>query len=282
METITSLAGMEAASRELRRGGRTIAVVPTMGYLHAGHASLIEHARPLADIVVVTVFVNPVQFGPREDYARYPRDLEKDCALARAAGADMVFHPSAEEMYPAGYETYVSLENVSQTFEGRFRPVHFRGVATVVEKLFNIVQPHLGLFGQKDAQQVFVIRKMVRDLNKNIRIVVVPIVRESDGLALSSRNVYLTPDERQRALVLYRSLFHAQQRLTGGERSIELVKREMLQIVESGTPTQIDYIEAIDPETFTSIAAVETDRVLFALAVRFGSTRLIDNILITL
>lgn len=253
-----------------------------MGYLHAGHVSLFKLARAHADIVAATIFVNPTQFGPNEDYNRYPRDFEHDRFLAGEAGVDIVFAPSDGEMYAPGYASYVEVEHVSKIFEGAFRPTHFRGVTTIVAKFFNIVRPQTALFGQKDAQQAFLLKKMTHDLNFNIEILVAPIIRETDGLAMSSRNAYLSKTERQQALVLSQSLFHAQKRITEGERNCNLIVNEMKNIILSGRPSQIDYIACVDPATFEILPNAAKPQILFLLAVRFGPTRLIDNILITL
>jgi len=269
-------------SEKLRCDGKKIAVIPTMGYLHQGHASLIERASSLADIVITTIFVNPTQFGPNEDYTRYPRDLENDKAVAGAAGSNIIFFPDAGEMYPDGFDSIVEVEEASNILEGKFRPKHFRGVTTVVAKLLNITKPHIVIFGQKDAQQAFIIQKMIKDLNFDIEIVIAPIVRETDGLALSSRNIYLNETERKNASVLFRSLKYAEKQIKHGERSITLLRKEMLKIIQSGTPTQIDYIAFIDPVTFSETENINQPEILAALAVRFGSTRLIDNILVSI
>jgi pantoate--beta-alanine ligase len=280
MEVIRTIGDMQAWSEQTRMSGKRIGVVPTMGYLHAGHTSLMERARRQSDAVITTVFVNPTQFGPGEDYERYPRDFEHDRALAVRAGTDVLFVPDVREMYPEGYATYVEVEQVSRMLEGKFRPTHFRGVTTVVLKLLHITKPHLAVFGQKDAQQAFIVRKMVRELNLDVAIDVAPIVREPDGLAMSSRNVYLSPSERARATVLFRSLQLAEQRIQAGERSVESVRTAMLNLIASGNPTQVDYVAFVRPETFQEIQEIEPPAVLALLAVRFGSTRLIDNMLI--
>jgi pantoate--beta-alanine ligase len=271
---------MQEVSEKLRCEGKKIAVVPTMGYLHSGHTSLIERAGSLADIVITTIFVNPTQFGPNEDFTRYPRDFEHDKVVAHTAGSDIIFYPDAEEMYPKGFDSIVEVEEASNVLEGKFRPKHFRGVTTVVAKLLNITKPHIAIFGQKDAPQSFIIRKMIKDLNFDIDIIIVPIVREADGLAMSSRNIYLNETERKNALVLFRSLRHAADRIKQGERSIALLRKEMLNIIQSGAPAQIDYIAFINPSTFSETEYLNRPEILVALAVRFGSTRLIDNILI--
>ncbi|MFZ1979478.1 MAG: pantoate--beta-alanine ligase, partial [Bacteroidota bacterium] len=240
LQVIHSTQEMQQASDQLHLSRKKIALVPTMGYLHAGHVSLFKLARAHADIVAATIFVNPTQFGPNEDYNRYPRDFEHDRFLAGEAGVDIVFAPSDGEMYAPGYASYVEVEHVSKIFEGAFRPTHFRGVTTIVAKFFNIVRPQTALFGQKDAQQAFLLKKMTHDLNFNIEILVAPIIRETDGLAMSSRNAYLSKTERQQALVLSQSLFHAQKRITEGERNCNLIVNEMKNIILSGRPSQID------------------------------------------
>ncbi len=277
MTIVTTVAAMQAFADQARQEGKRIAVVPTMGYLHEGHLSLIAEARRRADIVVVTIFVNPTQFGPTEDFARYPRDFERDRQRAERAGADALFHPEAEEMYPAGHSTVVDAGPVGGVLEGTIRPTHFRGVTTVVAKLFNITKPHCAIFGQKDAQQAFLIRRMARDLNFGVEIVVAPIVREADGLALSSRNVYLSADERTRATALVRALELAAERVRAGERSAETLRTIMTARLRADAPTAVDYIAFIDPETFGEIGTLRPPAVLIALAVRFGTTRLIDN-----
>jgi pantoate--beta-alanine ligase len=280
LQILTTVREMQEVSEHFRRGGKKIAVVPTMGSLHDGHTSLIECARSLADIVITTIFVNPMQFGPTEDFSRYPRDIERDQSVARSAGSDFIFNPDVAEMYPAGFSSKVEIEGVSNILEGAIRPGHFRGVTTVVAKLLNITKPHKAIFGQKDAQQAFIIRKMVKDLNMDVEIILGPIVREADGLALSSRNVYLNQTERKNALVLYHSLQHAAERIRRGERSIVVLRKEMTDLIQSGAPSQIDYVAFIHPATFSETEHLEPPEILAALAVRFGSTRLIDNSLI--
>ncbi|HXG38350.1 MAG TPA: pantoate--beta-alanine ligase [Bacteroidota bacterium] len=280
MQIITTIREMQKLSEQVRLSGKRVGVVPTMGYLHAGHISLIETARGISDVVITTIFVNPTQFGPGEDFERYPRDFEHDRTLATRAGSDVLFCPDVREMYPEGYATYVEVENVSKVLEGKFRPTHFRGVTTVVMKLLNITKPHVAVFGQKDAQQAFIVRKMVQELNLDVVIHVAPIVREPDGLAMSSRNVYLSPTERANATVLFKSLQLAERRIQAGERSVEKLRSEMLSLIASGNPTQVDYVAFVRPETFQEIEQIEPPSVLALLAVRFGSTRLIDNMLI--
>ena len=255
---------------------RVIALVPTMGYLHRGHLTLIEQAKQNGAFVVVSIFVNPLQFGPNEDYSRYPRDLERDARLLEEAGVDVLFHPTTEEMYPQPMVTYVEVSQLDSMLCGAARPGHFRGVATVVSKLFHIVQPNLAFFGQKDYQQYLIIRRMASDLNLPIEICAVPIVREEDGLALSSRNVFLTPEQRREAVILSQSLNEAELRIQTGERSareIETLLREKITRESQGV---IDYVEVRDAEDLSEVTDIVRP-VLMALAVRFGSTRLIDN-----
>jgi pantoate--beta-alanine ligase len=280
VRVVTAILEMQEISDRIRREGKRIAVVPTMGYLHRGHTSLIERARALADTVVTTIFVNPTQFAPNEDFEQYPRDLARDQTLAREAGTDIIFAPDTREMYPTGFSTYVEVERVSKILEGKFRPAHFRGVTTVVTKLFHIVRPHVALFGQKDAQQAFIIQKMAKDLNIDTSIIVAPIVREPDGLALSSRNIYLSETERRNALVLFEALQYAAKRVRRGERECSKLRSEMEAIIRKGDPRRIDYIAFVRPATFEEIDNIEPPEVLITLAARFWSTRLIDNILI--
>jgi pantoate--beta-alanine ligase len=250
-----------------------------MGYLHEGHLELVRVCRRHSDTVVVSVFVNPIQFGPGEDYRRYPRDLVRDQRLLRETGADLLFCPSAAEMYPPGYATSVAVERLTEGLCGRSRPGHFRGVTTVVAKLFNIVMPHVAVFGQKDAQQAFVIRRMVRDLGYAVKLMVVPTVREPDGLAMSSRNVYLSPAERAQAPVLYQSLLLARAMVRRGERRPGPIKAAMRRLIRRRSRGLIDYIELTDTDELKPVAVI-SGRVLVALAVRFGATRLIDNMIL--
>ncbi|MGQ9532738.1 MAG: pantoate--beta-alanine ligase [Desulfotomaculales bacterium] len=279
MEICRTVAEVRAAVRRHRERGARIGFVPTMGYFHEGHLSLMRRARAECGAVVVSIFVNPLQFGPREDLAEYPRDLERDLRMAREVGVDVVFAPNEEEMYPPGYCTYVEVLGLTEKLCGLSRPGHFRGVTTVVAKLFNIVQPDVAYFGQKDAQQAVVIQRMVRDLNMPLEVVVLPTVREADGLAMSSRNVYLSPEERQAALVIPRSLARAVEAVKGGERDVAAL-REMVRGMLAAEPrASIDYVEIYgwpDLEPLT----VLTDRALLAVAVRFGRARLIDNVVL--
>ena len=268
---------------ELRayRGGLTgtVGLVPTMGFLHEGHLSLVRRSKSDCDTTVVSIFVNPTQFGPNEDFNSYPRDPERDLNLLEATGADAVFLPSAEAMYPPGADTFVVPGKVAEPLEGAVRPGHFKGVATVVLKLFNLVQPQKAYFGQKDAQQVAVIKKMVADLDVPVEVVVMPTVRESDGLAMSSRNTYLNPDERQAATVLYRSLLLAGELIAGGERDADLVRHQVTYFIAAEPLARINYVSVANAVTLEELKFI-VKPVLISLAVRIGRTRLIDNIVI--
>lgn len=274
-----TIAEVKSVIREAKSAGRTVGLVPTMGYFHEGHLSLMRAARKDCNLVVVSLFVNPTQFGPNEDYAEYPRDFERDVRLARDVGVDVIFAPEPGEMYPSGFQTYVEVEEVSKPLCGHSRPGHFRGVATVVTKLFNIVEPDRAYFGQKDAQQVMVIKQMVRDLNMNVEIVTGPIVREHDGLAMSSRNVYLSPEERKAATVLYRSLREAEERIKSGETDPVKLRRQIVNKIKSEPLADIDYVEILGIPDLKPLKVLK-GRILIALAVRFGKTRLIDNTMV--
>jgi pantoate--beta-alanine ligase len=277
-ELIHDIAQMQSLTEGARLEGKTIGVVPTMGALHEGHCSLIRLARRRSDLVVVTLFVNPTQFGPGEDFARYPRTLERDLEAAARAGADVIFAPEAGAMYPEGSQTSVEVGELASVLEGAARPGHFRGVATVVAKLFHITRPHLALFGQKDAQQVAVIRQMVRDLNFPVEIVVGPTIREADGLAMSSRNAYLDDRQRREAPVLFRSLALAERLVLAGERDGGAVRAAMASLIRAESSGVIDYVSVADPATLRELQQLPGGgEVLVSLAVRFGSTRLIDN-----
>ena len=278
MKSITSVREMQDIVLDLRRIGKRIGVVPTMGYLHAGHLSLVEIAKEKTDFVIMTIFVNPTQFGPTEDFTKYPRNIDRDTTLAETAGTDYLFAPSTEEMYPKEYSTYIQVDSLTSVLEGNSRPTHFRGVTTIVAKLFNITQPHVAVFGQKDAQQAIVIRKMVKDLNFPIEIVVAPIVRENDGLAMSSRNVYLSPEERIDSLVLSRSLRRAEELIGQGEKYPSVIINEMKAIINTASSAAIDYIAVSNPATLQDITSLQpNDEVLISMAVKIGKTRLIDN-----
>ena len=253
-----------------------VGLVPTMGYLHNGHLSLVHHAREECDHVVVSIFVNPTQFGPKEDLSKYPRDLDRDLSLLEPLGTDLVWMPTAEIMYPQGYQTWVEVEAITRPLEGAMRPGHFRGVTTVVAKLFNGVQPHKAYFGQKDAQQAAVIRQMTRDLNFPIEIVVCPIVREPDGLAMSSRNVYLDPQQRKAATILYRSLSAAKEAYENGERDADQLRQIMKDLLASEPLAQMQYISCADYDSLEELETV-TGKALLSMAVFIGKTRLIDN-----
>jgi len=254
----------------------TVGFVPTMGYLHEGHLALVKQARRENSTVIVSIYVNPTQFGPREDFGDYPRDLDRDLDSLQGEGVDIVFVPSDDEMFPPEFSSWVDVDKVTERLEGASRPGHFRGVATVVAKLFNIVQPSRAYFGQKDAQQVVVIKRMVADLNMGTEVVVVPTVRESDGLAMSSRNIYLSPKERQAATVLFRALTLAQRLGRGGEKDAEKVRRQMTALIQKEPLAQIDYVSVADAETLEELNSIDRPA-LASLAVRIGKTRLIDN-----
>lgn len=279
MKIVHQINQVKGMIREARLKGGTIGFVPTMGYLHEGHLSLLRRAKVEQAVVVASIFVNPLQFGPNEDLAVYPRDLERDSVLAESAGVDILFIPAVEEMYPQGVKRFLTVVDVAAitgVLCGAARPGHFRGVTTVVNKMFHIVEPDAAYFGQKDAQQVTVIKRMVEDLNMNISIVTVPTVREADGLALSSRNVFLNVAERRAALVLHQSLQAAVRLLAGGCRSVAAIRAAMTALIAAEPLASIDYIAVVDRDSLAEIAAI-SGPVLIALAVRIGKTRLIDN-----
>lgn len=267
---------MSARVEDLRRDGRRIAVVPTMGALHDGHLALLRAARARADVVILTIFVNPTQFGPNEDLARYPRDEAGDLAKARTCGIDLAFCPDASAMYPPGSQTFVEARELAQPLEGERRPGHFAGVATIVAKLFHITRPHLAVFGEKDYQQLAIIRRMVRDLDFGIEIMSVPIVREPDGLAMSSRNAYLSADQRRAALALSRSLAAAEAAFKAGERSASALEARATAVLTAEPLVRIDYVALRDADALTPLAAIDK-RAVLALAAFVGATRLIDN-----
>ena len=270
---------MRSASRAVRRGGGRLGFVPTMGALHEGHLSLVRAARASCGVVAASIFVNPTQFGPAEDLAKYPRSFERDCELLEREGVELVFAPSVEEMYPAGAVTWVTVEGLSDKLDGRSRPGHFRGVTTVVAKLFHVVEPDAAFFGQKDAAQVAIIRRMVRDLNLAVEIVVCPIVREADGLAMSSRNAYLDGEQRKRALVLHRSLVRVQQLVDAGERDVGRLMAAGREEFARENSVRLDYFEIVDAETLDGLESV-SGGALVAVAAFVGNTRLIDNVLL--
>jgi pantoate--beta-alanine ligase len=275
----TTIAEMRAACRAACQDQRRLGFVPTMGALHAGHISLVRAARKQCDVVAVSIFVNPTQFGPKEDFSKYPRTFESDRELLAAEGVDIVFAPSTEEMYPPGATTFVTVEGLSEKLCGRSRPGHFRGVTTVVSKLFNIVAPHIAFFGQKDSAQAVIIRRMVRDLGFNVEIVVCPIVREPDGLALSSRNAYLDPQQRKQATVLYRSLMQVKTLADRGERDSARLVAAALDVFKEEPEVRLDYFEIVDRETLDPIANTSKGA-LVAVAAFVGTTRLIDNMVL--
>jgi len=273
-----TIAEAQSACAKLRSKDRVLGLVPTMGALHEGHLSLVRAARAACNTVAVSVFVNPTQFGPNEDFSKYPRTFDEDCALLEREGVDLIFSPAVEEMYPTGASTFVVVEGVSDRLDGASRPGHFRGVTTVVSKLFHIIAPHKAFFGQKDAAQVAVLRKMVRDLNFPLQLVVCPIVREPDGLALSSRNRYLSDKERQQALVLHRALKQVEEFAASGEKSSARLIEAARRVFAQEPSVRVDYIAVVNPDTLEDVA--EPDGALVAVAAFVGSTRLIDNIVL--
>ena len=279
MKTITTIQEMKSHVRTMLADGKSIGFVPTMGALHEGHLSLILKSVAECDVTVVSIFVNPTQFAPNEDLDKYPRSLEQDTKLAENAGADVIFAPNANEMYGEEYSTYVDEKSLTQGLCGKSRPTHFRGVTTVVAKLFNIVSPARAYFGQKDAQQLAVIAKMTYDLNMSVEIIPCPIVREPDGLAMSSRNVYLSADDRKQAIILYQSLTEAKELIKSGETSAHTVKEKITSMLSSKNSAIIDYVEIVDFGTLKPMEIIASPT-LIALAVKFGNTRLIDNIIV--
>ncbi len=279
MEVIKTVEKMQKRSEALRLGGHTIALVPTMGFFHEGHLELIRAGKKLADKLIVSIFVNPTQFGPTENFSEYPRDTEGDLARAREVGVDIIFSPSVKDMYPEGFQTNVQVEKVTQHLCGVSRPGHFNGVTTVVAKLFNITVPHSAVFGRKDYQQLMVVTRMVADLNMPIKIFDVPTVRELDGLAMSSRNSYLNPEERKSALCLKKSLDMANKIFQGGEKEASVIKNAVVSLIQDHPFTDIDYVSLCDPFTLEDIETLGEKNIL-ALAVRIGKTRLIDNCLL--
>ena len=281
MNIVSTVKEVREQVKEWRAQGLSVGLVPTMGYLHEGHKSLIDKAVEQNDRVVVSVCVNPIQFGPTEDLATYPRDLDRDAALCESAGADLIFHPENEEMYFEDFCTYVDMEHLTKGLCGKTRPTHFRGVCTVVSKLFHIVQPDRAYFGQKDAQQLAVVRRMVRDLNFDLEIVGCPIVREEDGLAKSSRNTYLSEEERKAAVVLSRSLAKGKELIESGELDAETIKKAIREVIDAEPLAKIDYVEVVNFDTIEAIDTLD-GIVLTAIAVYIGKTRLIDNFIMTI
>lgn len=281
MIVITSPLEMQAWSQSQRKQNKRIGFVPTMGCLHAGHLSLVDIARKQgrSDCVVMSIFVNPLQFGPNEDFDRYPRTWEEDKKLAQEAGVDVIFRPMVEDMYPAHARTFVEVQDLGKVMCGVSRPTHFRGVTTVVAKLFNIVSPNVAVFGQKDAQQFLIIRRMVKDLNMPIELIMAPIVREKDGIAMSSRNIYLSTEERSQAACLSQSLELARKLIQGGERNCATIQQRMREHIGKQSFAKIDYIAIVDTETLNALTEV-VPGALIALAVYFGKTRLIDNVIL--
>ncbi len=282
MNIVKTIQEVREHVRQWRKEGLSVGLVPTMGYLHEGHESLIRRAVAENDRVVVSVFVNPMQFGPKEDLASYPRDIDADSRLCEAAGASLIFHPEPEEMYEEGFCSFVDMTGLTNALCGLSRPVHFRGVCTVVNKLFNIVMPDRAYFGEKDAQQLAVVKRMVKDLNMDIEIVGCPIIREADGLAKSSRNTYLSPESRKQAVILSKSVFMAKQMILDGERDAAKVKKAMTDMINTMPLADIDYVEIVDVNTMKNIDKIEGD-ILCAIAVNIGGeARLIDNFMLSL
>ena len=279
MQIVRTIAETRAAIAALRAANRTVGLVPTMGALHQGHLSLVRAARAACDAVVVSIFVNPTQFAPSEDFSKYPRTFDADCALLQAENVDFLFAPDAAEMYPPGAATFIAVEPMGDRLDGASRPGHFRGVATVVAKLFNIVAPSKAFFGQKDAAQVAVLRRMVRDLNFSLELVVCPTVREPDGLAMSSRNRYLSPEDRRSALILHRTLRHIEDRVASGEVDSAQLIDVGLGVLADEPDVRLDYLRIVDPDTLEDLPDVENGALL-AIAAHVGPARLIDNILI--
>ncbi len=281
MRVLETAAGARRTCGDWKRAGERVGFVPTMGYLHEGHLSLVGLAKRRCGKVAASIFVNPAQFGPNEDFARYPRDLNRDAAMCETAGVDLLFVPGVEEIYPRGCATFVNVEGpLTSTLCGASRPGHFRGVATVVAKLFSILEPDVAVFGQKDAQQLRVIRRMAKDLFFQVEIEAAPIVREKDGLAMSSRNVYLGPEEREQAVVLSRSLREASKLFGGGERDASKIVSMAREVIASAPLARPDYVELVDDETLSPLHGPVTRPALLALAVFFGKTRLIDNVVL--
>ncbi len=276
----TTIKEVKENVREWKKQGLTIGLVPTMGYLHEGHASLIKRARGECDKVIVSDFVNPIQFGPKEDLATYPRDFDADCKLCEGLGADLIFHPEPSEMYLDGFHSYVGVDTLSTELCGKSRPIHFNGVCTVVSKLFNISEADKAYFGQKDAQQLAIVKRMVRDLNFNIEIVGCPIIREEDGLAKSSRNTYLNAEERQKALILHKALTKGEEMVRGGEKNAQKVIMAVKEIIESEPLARVDYVEIVDWNELQKIDTIDGP-ILMAVAVYIGEkVRLIDNFIV--
>jgi pantoate--beta-alanine ligase len=271
---------MSTFVKMMKKEGKSIGFVPTMGYLHEGHMSLVKAAKKHTDVVVMSIFVNPAQFGPKEDFEKYPRDLKRDEELAREASVDVIFYPSVKDIYPESYSTYVTVDRLADTLCGASRPGHFKGVTTIVTKLFNIVKPDVAYFGQKDMQQALILKKMAQDLNMDVDVKIMPIVREKDGLAMSSRNIYLSAQQRQDATILYQSLKYAEGMIKQGERDAKKIIRTVEDMIRQKASAKIDYVKALDTRELKDMKMISGET-LIALAVFFGNTRLIDNTLIT-
>lgn len=281
MRIISTVREMQNLSNQIRLEGKTIGFVPTMGFLHEGHLSLVRESKSKADVTVVSIFVNPTQFSPNEDLDKYPRNYERDEKLLKDSEVDILFYPSSEDIYPENYLTYINVENITSVLEGEFRPTHFKGVSTIVSMLFNIVKPHIAVFGQKDAQQAAVINKMVSDLKYDIKIIISPIIRETDGLAMSSRNVYLSPAERDDALFLFRSLNYCKEMIEKGEKDFLRIKNDLETNIKMPDTALLDYIHLVKLPEFKVVDKLDWGEDYFILiACKIGKTRLIDNILI--
>ncbi|MCX5817346.1 MAG: pantoate--beta-alanine ligase [Proteobacteria bacterium] len=281
MLIIETVKDMQQAAETLRRGGKKIGFVPTMGYLHEGHLALVRKARELSDIVVVSIFVNPTQFGPNEDLDKYPRNMERDKSLLEQEKTDIIFFPDRKAMYPDRYSTYIQVRDLENHLCGLSRKGHFVGVATVVAKLFNIVKPHYAIFGQKDYQQLKIIERMVKDLNMDLEIVPAPTVREDGGLAMSSRNAYLSPEEREKGLLIYASMKKVEELFKDGERDVAVLRKEAEKILSSRDGIDIEYVSISDAETLTELVHIHNNKAVLAIACRLGKTRLIDNTILT-
>ncbi|MBL7136951.1 MAG: pantoate--beta-alanine ligase [Candidatus Marinimicrobia bacterium] len=279
MEIIRTVKNLRKELTPLREFGKTISLVPTMGYFHEGHLSLMDIARKSSDIVVVSLFVNPIQFSPNEDLERYPHDFERDEQLAEERGVDIIFYPDVKEMYPEPFYTYVSTEELSRVLCGASRPIHFRGVTTIVAKLFNIVQPDIAVFGQKDAQQAIIIKQMVKDLNFPIKIIIAPIIREKDGLAMSSRNKYLSTEERKQAPTICKALTRAHEEVRLGNKNAKEIEDLIREIISRACLAQIEYVEIVDDSTLDKVEQIKPGTIV-TVAVFFGKTRLIDNVIL--
>lgn len=280
MKVVSDIDKMKTYARIMKKENKLVGLIPTMGYLHEGHLSLIRAARKQSDTVIVSIFVNPIQFGPDEDFEKYPRDIKKDEELARSCGVDVLFCPQKEAMYPENFSTFVNVEKLTEVLCGKSRPGHFRGVTTVVMKLFEIIKPDIAYFGQKDAQQVYVIKKMIEDLNMDITMKIMPIIREADGLAMSSRNVYLTKSERKTASFLYGSLKLAEDLVASGEKSSRKITKKMRDLISEEPSIKIDYVSIVQTKSLKEIASVEGE-ILIAVAAFIGRTRLIDNVILS-